>query len=145
MRKGMILAVALTGLAGVALAHTGVKDKVVMKRMELMKSIGENTKTLGQMAKGKKPFDAEAARRAALEIANYAKTMPDHFEVKAEDPKDEAKPVIWDQFDDFTAKSLALEATARRFAGSVEAKADLPGGLRDIGAACKACHEVYKE
>ena len=145
MRRGWVLALGLVCAAGVALAHTGVKNMTVMKRMEAMQSIGESTKVLGQMAKGERTFNAEKAREAALAIARHASQAPALFEEKAEDPKDEAKPVIWERFDDFVAKSEALETVASRLAGSLETKDDLRAGLGEIGAACKACHEVYRE
>ena len=145
LRTGAVLAAALACAAGVALAHGGVKNMTVMKRMEAMKSIGESTKVLGQMVKGEVAFDAEAAREAALAIARHAAETPVLFEEQAEDPKDEAKPVIWERFDDFVAKSEDLEALAARLAGSVESLEDVRAGLGEIGAVCKACHEVYRE
>ena len=145
MRRGWVLAAGLVFVAGVALAHSGVKNMTVMKRMEAMQSIGESTKVLGQMVKGERTFNAEAAREAARAIARHAARAPGLFEEQAEDPKDEAKPVIWERFDDFVAKSEALEKVAARLAGSLETKDDLRAGLGEIGGAFKACHEVYRE
>lgn len=145
MHKVSVAALGLSVAAGVALAHTGVKNMTVMKRMEAMKSIGEDTKVLGQMAKGERTFNAEAAREAALAIARHAAETPALFKEKAEDPKDEAKPVIWESFEDFTAKAVSLEKVAKRLAGSVESVDDVRAGLGQIGGACKACHEVYRE
>ena len=45
-----------------ALAHSGVKNEAVIKRMELMASIAEQMKVVGSMAKGQATFDAEKAR-----------------------------------------------------------------------------------
>lgn len=145
MRMGWVLAVGLASVAGVALAHTGVKNMTVMKRMEAMKSIGESTKVLGQMAKGELVFDAEAAREAAMAIARHAAETPALFKEKAEDSKDEAKPVIWDRYEDFVAKSEDLEVLAARLAETVANLDDVRSGLGQIGATCKACHAVYRE
>ncbi|MEW9920894.1 cytochrome c [Marimonas sp. MJW-29] len=145
MRKGLVVALGLSFAASVALAHTGVKNMTVMKRMEAMQSMGDSTKVLGQMAKGERTFNAETARAAALAIARHAAETPVLFEERAEDPKDEAKPVIWEQFEDFATKSEKLEKVAMRLAGSVESVDDVRAGLGEIGAACKACHEVYRE
>ena len=145
LRTGAVLAAAVACAAGVALAHGGVKNMTVMKRMEAMKSIGESTKVLGQMAKGEVAFDAEAAKAAALAIARHAAETPVLFEEQAEDTKEEAKPVIWERFDDFTTLAGDLETVALKAAQTLETEADLRPALGRIGAACKACHEVYRE
>ena len=54
------MAVALS--ATLATAHDGVKDPIVKARMEGMKEIGSNMGVLGDMAKGKRAFDANDLR-----------------------------------------------------------------------------------
>lgn len=143
----IILPVTIVSLcfATLAVAHTGVKNPTVLARMEAMKETQESTKVLGAMAKGERSFDADTARAAAAEIARLAGQTPALFEVQETDPNSEALPVIWDRFDDFTEKSLALEAAADALAASIETEEQLRAGLGRIGAACKACHEVYRK
>lgn len=145
----MLKATAATALAlavgTMALAHTGVQNPAVMERMEAMKSIGESMEVIGTMAKGERPFDADAADAAARAIARHAAETPALFEAREDDPESEALPAIWEDFDDFTEKALELEATAREVAGSVETQADLREAVATLGAACKACHSEYRE
>lgn len=64
------------------------------------------------MSKGTVDFDVATARQAAGAISRQAAKIPDMFEIKADDPKSEALPVIWSQFDDFTAKAEDLHGVA---------------------------------
>ena len=61
MHRKLILAGFLALGAGAGLAHQGVQNPAVMARMMLMEKIGNETKTLVQMARGQTPFDAGVA------------------------------------------------------------------------------------
>ncbi len=128
-----------------AAAHQGVTNTTVMARMDAMSEVGARTRVLGQMTKGELPFDAELARDAAAQIAALAAKAPGLFAAPEDDPKSEARPEIWENFEDFEARSADLEAAARAAAGSVEDPATLRSALGAIGATCKACHERYRE
>ena len=82
-------------IAAPALAHSDVKNPVVMDRMMTMKAIQGSMKTLGDMAKGKIPFDAEKATAAAAAMAHDGKKVPEKFRAHETDPKSEALPAIW--------------------------------------------------
>lgn len=135
---------AAVALAGPVLAHGDVKNPVVKMRHAAMKTISDNTKVLGEMAKGALPFDAAKAQEAAVAIAAQAVMTPALFEDPSNtDPKSEALPAIWDDFADFTAKSDALVVAAE---GVDTSTLDgVRAGLGQIGGACKACHSKYRE
>lgn len=135
---------AAVALAGPVLAHGDVKNPVVKMRHAAMKAIADNTKVLGEMAKGALPFDAAKAQEAAAAIAAQAAMTPALFEDPSNtDPKSEALPAIWDNFADFTAKSDALVTAAE---GVDTSTLDgVRAGLGQIGGACKACHSKYRE
>lgn len=143
MRHFAILLV-LVGATAVA-AHEGVKNPAVLARMNGMSDIADNVKVLGDMAKGVSAFDQTAARTAALSIAQHAREAPGLFEAMEDDPKSEALPAIWENFDDFTAKSFELETIARDLSASISSPDDLRPALRGLGANCTACHEVYRK
>lgn len=132
-------------LSGAALAHQGVQNAAVKARMHNMMDIVDDLKVIGDMAKGQVAFDASLAKAAAADMARHAAETPAFFEANETDPKSEAKPVIWDQFEDFTAKSLDLEAVALSVSASISDIATLRQGMIDIAGSCKACHEIYRE
>lgn len=142
-RYAVICAAAL--LASAAFAHQGVQNAAVKARMDSMSAISQGLKVLGAMAKGEAAFDATTARAAAADIARHAAETPALFAAPETDPKSEALPVIWDQFDDFTAQSQALESIARGLSTSLSAPQDLGPALAALGASCKSCHEAYRE
>ena len=109
-----------------------------------MSAIAENMKTLGQMAKGATEFAAEAARSAAAAIAEHAAATPGLFEAKETDPKSEARPEIWTNFEDFATKATELEAIAIGVSASLDDSSDLNAAMRAPGANCQSCHSVYR-
>lgn len=131
--------------ATAALAHQGVQNPAVKARMDVMSAIAENMKTLGQMAKGAVEFDAALAKSAAANIADHAAKAPGLFEANETDPKSEAKPEIWTNFEDFSAKANELAAMASGFSTSIDEPSDLNAAMRQLGANCKSCHSVYRE
>ncbi|MEL7345562.1 MAG: cytochrome c [Pseudomonadota bacterium] len=143
MKAPYILAVLL--LAGsAALAHQGVKNSAVKARMDSMVVQNKAVETLGQMAKGTTAFDVDQARAALLELRKAAAETPDLFAAPEQDPKSEALPLIWEEFDAFTAHAATLEAEAAALSQTLVSKDDLPGALRSIGQACSACHRDYR-
>lgn len=145
MKYRTLLALSLVLSAGLATAHTNVQNSAVKARMAAMSVIGDEMKTLGMMAKGATPFDGAAARNAAKSIEAQANATPDLFRAQEDDPKSEAKDTIWSNFDDFTAKSKALESAAANAAQSLQSEADLGPAMAALGGTCKACHSVYRE
>lgn len=131
--------------ATAALAHTGVKNPAVMARMNGMSAISDNVEVLGTMAKGQVAFDAASAQAAARAIAQHSAESIDLFKAQETDPKSEALPAIWENFDDFTAKALELQAVANDLSEKISTVEDVRAGMRAIGQSCKACHKLYRE
>ena len=131
--------------SSIALAHSGVKDKNVKERMMLMKEMANNTKTIGQMLKGKTPFDADEAKLALERLSSLSLETPKVFKINASDPKSEARPSIWDEFDEFTKLSKDLAETSLLLAGSIDSIDDLRPALKGVSSGCKACHSRYRE
>lgn len=142
-RKDMAIGLALV-TATAALAHQGVQNPAVKTRMDGMSAIAQNMKTLGQMTKGATAFDAATARSAAAAIAELAAATPGLFEADETDPKSEARPEIWTNFDDFAAKATELETIATGFSTSINESSDLNAAMSALGANCKSCHSIYR-
>lgn len=145
MKKHKILAISVSLAATGALAHTGVDNAAVKARMDSMSEIAKNMKILGNMAKGASEFDAQQARIAVDVIANKAAKTISLFEANETDPKSEAKPEIWKNFDDFKRKSDDLERVALKYSGAITTVDDLRAAMGSIGQTCKACHSEYRK
>ena len=143
-RNHIALGLALV-TATTALAHQGVQNPAVLARMDGMRAIADNMKTLGQMAKGATDFDAARARAAAASIARHAAATPQLFETQETDPKSEARPAIWSDFADFAGKATELEAIAIGLSTSIDDPADVKAAMAVLRANCKSCHSVYRE
>lgn len=140
----LIILVSLT-ISSVAFAHSGVKDKNVKERMMVMKEMAGNTKIIGQMLKGKTSFDANQVKLALERISALSLETPKVFTINATDPKSEAMPNIWDEFDEFTKLSKDLAETSIVLANSVSIIEDLRPALKKVSSGCKACHSRYRE
>ena len=127
------------------LAHTGVKNEDVMKRMNLMKSMAENTKILGKMLKKKIPFNLEQAKSSLIEISKLSISTPSVFEKMAMDPKSESKMIIWEEFDNFRDLSNKLADDTFSAAKNLSDVEDLKPALKTIALGCKGCHSRYRE
>ena len=145
MKITKLLILIFVTTSSIAFAHSGVKDKNVKERMMVMKAMADNTKIIGQMLKGKTSFDENQAKLALERLSSLSLKTPKVFEVNATDPKSEAKPTIWDEFDEFTKLSEDLAATSTVLAGSVDTIKDLRPALKRISSGCKACHSRYRE
>ena len=140
-----MFALGILAFASAAFAHSGVKNVAVKARMDSMVAIGSEMKTLGKMSKGAAPFDKTIAQAAASAIARHALATPALFEAEENDPKSEARPEIWANFADFTAKSYALNAIAMDHSTRIDTLDDLGLAVKALGAACQACHKAYRE
>ena len=127
------------------LAHTGVKNEDVMKRMNFMKAMAENSKIIGQMLKKKIPFDLEQAKNSLIEISNLSKSTPLVFEKMAMDPKSESKIIIWEEFDNFRDLSNKLADNTLSAAENLSGFEDLKPALMRTASGCKECHTIYRE
>ena len=145
MKIAQLLILIFVTISSIAFAHSGVKDKNVKERMMVMKAMADNTKIIGQMLKGKTSFDENQAKLALERLSSLSLKTPKVFEVNATDPKSEAKPAIWDEFDEFTKLSKDLAEATEVLAGSVGTINDLRPALKRVSSGCKACHSKYRE
>ena len=145
MKITKLLILIFVTVSSIAFAHSGVKDKNVKERMMVMKAMADNTKIIGQMLKGKTSFDENEAKLALERLSSLSLKTPKVFEVNATDPKSEAKPAIWDEFDEFTKLSQDLAEATEVLARSVGTINDLRPALKRVSSGCKACHSKYRE
>ncbi len=97
----------------------------------------------GQLVGAMKTDDADAFRANAKDLEYLASMLEEGFQIKDSLPEGTtAKPNIWEDFDDFTAKADTLREAAAELA---EDGAMASFDPRDFGSkACGACHREYR-
>lgn len=136
---------ALVLVATTAFAHSGVQNAAVKERMDFMSAIARNLEVLGNMAKGKSVYDQTLAIAAARAIANEAGQTTALFEDPEMDPKSEAKPAIWENFNDFSQKVIEFEDVAENVAASINGIEDVKAGVASLAKSCGSCHQIYRK
>lgn len=109
-----------------------------------------NLAVLGGMAQGRMDYDAAMAQTAADNLFHITRHDQSRLWPEGTDSasvmETRAKPEIWENLDDFTAKFVDLQDAAvslQTVAGDgLDALRPAVGAL---GGTCGACHEVYRE
>lgn len=140
--KRTYLALFFFTCATLALAHGGVQNPAVMARMNLMVDVAAATKTLGDMAKGVKPFDPALAAQARSDLITAADQVQARFEAREGDPKSEARAEIWTDWAGFLARNEAMRAAA--LALDPATLGSLRSGMGAVGQSCSGCHQDYR-
>jgi cytochrome c556 len=141
MKKITIAIVAMV-LSGAAIHAHSVENPVVQKRMDLMKEIKSAIGVLGGMAKGTIAFDVVAATAAQTTLIEQSELVATTFEANETDPKSEALPSIWENWDTFV--DMADDLTFAAEGLDVTSLDGVRGGLGNIGASCGACHKKFR-
>jgi cytochrome c556 len=139
-----IFAGAATALCLGWVAVAVAQDNPVAAREQAMKQVASSSGALRDIARGSKPFDAEVVRTALTTISTDMKAFPDQFPAGSE-ANSAAAPAIWQNMDDFRAKSLKLASDADAILASMPTdSAGVQTALQTIGASCGTCHETYR-
>lgn len=140
--KKITIAIVATVLSGAAIHAHSVENPVVQKRMDLMKEIKSAIGVLGGIAKGTIAFDVIAATAAQTTLIEQSELVATTFEANETDPKSEALPSIWENWDTFVEMADDLTFAAEGL--DVTSLDGVRGGLGNIGASCGACHKKFR-
>lgn len=141
----------IAAIATAAIVLVGAVDPKVAipARQDGMKQIGRNFKAVIDQFHATAP-DAAVIRTSSQQLADLASRAPGWFP-RGTGPeagvKTAAKPEIWAQPADFSAKAAALAGTTRALAAAAAQSSDpavLTPLVAQVGGACKACHTTYK-
>ncbi len=147
--RKMALALLVLFSLGLGLALVQAQDDdapVLAYRQRLMKGHGAGMGSIGDILKYKLPYSADIKTHAS-NINAYAKMIPGAFEKNISMGKTDAQSVVWEDWDDFTAKAKALENAAAKLAASAEGgdmRAMMPN-VKALGEACRGCHNTYRK
>jgi len=127
---------------------SGDRAKAVMhERHEGMESIGKANKAIHDELHNDLP-DLGVIRSSAAKIADLSTRASGWFPAGTgpDVGKTGAKPAIWQNQQDFTAKLQTFQGDAKAFRAATSGN-DLnavKAKLADLGGACKACHDKYR-
>ena len=144
---------AATAVATTAAMPTGApatKDealKVMHERHEGMEAMGKAAKAIGRELKSDTP-NLETIRASAKSITDFAPHIASLFPpgTGPDVGKTGAKPEIWQDPQDFTAKAGDFQKAAQAFGGAVQSGEmnAIKATWADLGKSCKACHDKYR-
>lgn len=126
--------------ASAAFAHDGVKDKQVMARMEGMSNIAADMKQLAKVART--AFDPVTVAETGGSLSAHARDIERLFMPQATDPKSEARPKIWTNWDQFLEAAADLEKAALELSQSDET--GFAQKFEEVGQTCKSCHKQFR-
>jgi cytochrome c556 len=138
---------AALGFAAVALGSAAVvaQDDPIAERQEIMKGVGDATRTGVQMIRGERPFDLEAARNAFVVYVDASQRMPELFPEGSETGGEtEASPAIWENKERFVA---LFEEFGENAAAGLEQTTDATTFQAAFGTAtqsCRTCHTDFR-
>lgn len=136
---------AAAAFAGVALCSAFAAEGTHDARIAIMKKVGGAAGALAGIAKGEKPYDADAVKAALTTIAEMAKAFPEQFGPDSDKTDAEVNPKVWDNMDDFKAKAAKLSGNAETALAGLPADPAAVGALlKTLGADCGACHQDYR-
>jgi cytochrome c556 len=103
---------------------------------------------MGAMVKGKIPFDAKTFAERAANVAFLSKMPSEGFIPGSAQGETDAKPIIWQEWDDFKAKMGQLQEKSAKLAEVAKTATKLEEVANQFGETakvCKGCHEKYRE
>ncbi|WP_300514317.1 cytochrome c [Aliiroseovarius sp.] len=142
------VSLAATLVAGTAFADDS-RHAAVKARTAIMGLYANNLGQLGAMAKGEADYNAEAATKAANNLAllvqlDQSTLWPQGSDNGAMDGT-RALPDLWQNFPDVMAKGEALGKAVTTMQGAAGTDlASLQAAMGGLGGACSACHKAYR-
>lgn len=132
-------------LAVPAMAQFAKTEDAIKYRQAAFSVMANHMGRLAAMAKGEQPFDAAAAQNSARIVDAMAKLPWEAFVPGSDTGKTGAKPALFQNPADVKALYERLNGETGKL---VSAAADLDTLRKQVGAtgaACKACHDKYRE
>lgn len=134
--------------SSVGYAHMGATG-IVKERMDGMIAMKEALATIGKMVRGKIELNFEKAAQAAETLQLHGAQVPALFPDTKESRQkaSEATPAVWESPEDFAARNEAFIERVVRLQAVIanEDSNALQRAFAKAGAACSACHEIYRQ
>ena len=149
MRKSSILIHALLAAAVVLgsaamVSNVQAADDVLKTRKE---GFDGNKKAMGAIKKILEDgAELSGVSAPAQSLNSFAKQVPALFPAGSDTGDTKAKPAVWTNFSDFTAKAQAFETESGKLVQVVATgdKAAIQKQFGAVGGTCKGCHDTYR-
>lgn len=148
--KRLILTVLTLTIAGAVFAHSGATG-VVKKRMDAMSDMGDRSKLVADMFKGKTEFDKAAIVDAADAFVMHGSAMTELFPDTKDSrtgSKTEALPAIWEGWDEFNEMVTEFVSKSETLQSTVS-DTDDPKALKvaffKTTKSCSGCHKRFRK
>lgn len=148
MQRKLILALAaaaiLPGLSAVSVAEPSAED-AFKYRTSVMTALRGHISAVSMIMRGLVEDEGYLAKHAAS-LAQTATELHRLFQEGSNVGESEALPIIWEEPEKFAERiETAKNATAAFSEAAAGGDADtIRGAFRDLGAACRGCHDRYR-
>ena len=149
--KSLVFAVLVVSISlavsNSAYAHGG--GPVYEKRHDYMNELGDIMKVFGNYVKRGEGDLTDLSQKAAR-IIEIAPDLPSHFPPDTglnHNKESQAKPVIWEKWDDFTSASERLIDLGKNLevAFSSKDEVQISAAVKQMGeTGCRACHSQFR-
>jgi cytochrome c556 len=145
MKKLVPISILAAAVVSVAFAHEGHKHAtgVVRERMEMMTDMGKRLLATSKRLRANQ--DLESVTNDARAIHELASKIIALFPPGSTQSPTAAKPAVWQEWDDFTAKAKSLEKESERLMNTNAKDGDaLRAQFRAVAFTCDGCHEKFR-
>jgi cytochrome c556 len=125
-------------IISVTLAHQGATG-IVKERMDMMKSMGDANKAIGDMIKGKTTFDAAQIAEHARTINRQSQDILGHFPEGSLQKVSEALPQIWEDWPRFEHITQQLQTESAALVDIAANGGDKRAVMRQFAEMGKTC------
>jgi cytochrome c556 len=138
----------LAGVIGLGVVPAEAQEDaagVIQYRQNVMKSQEAHFGAIGEIVKGRLPYQKHVAAHAAA-LNGTSKMIPQIFPEGSGTGETRAKPEIWQQWSKFEQAAKALEAESAKLleiARGGDTK-QITAQFLAVGEACKGCHKPFR-
>lgn len=137
-------------LAGSLLAMPAIsaaqEDPVITYRQKVMQSIGANIGAVSDVLKHSLPHEQNIQVHAE-QINRAARLIPSAFEENVSEGLTDAKPEVWEEWEEFKEYAADLESESAALAEVAAGgdPAEVGAQVKKVGDACKQCHDEFRK
>ena len=117
-------------------------------RQGLLKVVGYYIGPMVGMARGQLDYDADLVSKNAEKMAQLTAMIPDLFKMDTSQSglKSDSLATIWENTQDFNEKAVIVSERANALAKAAkQGKGEFMKAFGATGAACKSCHDDYRQ